>query len=66
MFSRESQAMKSLEVVLDHALARLNDLDGQDRLAFASEYKEWLADDELKENVWFSVPLKKTSSFNEG
>ena len=59
MSSRESQAMKSLEVALDHALARLNDLEGKDRLAFASEYKEWLADDELKEKVWFSIPLKK-------
>ena len=65
MSSRESQAMKSLEVVLDHALARLNDLEGKDRLAFASEYKEWLADDELKEKVWFSIPLKRTSSPNE-
>ena len=58
MFSREGQAMKSLEVALDHALARLNHL-GKDRLSFASEYKEWLADDEFKERVWFSVSLKK-------
>ena len=58
MFSQEGQAIKSLEVALDHALARLNQLKGKDRLAFASEYKEWLADDELKERVWFSVPLK--------
>ncbi len=60
MSSRESQAMKSLEVALDHALARLNDLEGKDRLAFASEYKEWLVDDELREKVWFSIPLKKS------
>ena len=59
MSSREGQAMQSLEVALDHALARLNQLKGKDRLAFASEYKEWLADDESKERVWFSVPLKK-------
>ena len=59
MSSREGPAMQSLKVVLDHALARLNQLKGKDRLAFASEYKEWLADDELKERVWFSVPLKK-------
>ena len=45
MSSREGQVMKSLEVALDHALARLNHLKGKDRLAFASEYKEWLADD---------------------
>ena len=61
MSSRENQARKSIEVALDHALARLNDLTGKDRLAFAYEYKEWLADDELNEKVWFSVPLKKRS-----
>tara|TARA_B100001093_G_C25939578_1_gene640309 strand:+ start:13 stop:207 length:195 start_codon:yes stop_codon:yes gene_type:complete len=59
MSSREGKATKSLEVALDHALARLNQLKGKDRLAFANEYKEWLADDELKERVWFSAPLKK-------
>ena len=66
MSSRESQAMKSLEVALDHALARLNDLEGKDRLAFASEYKEWLADHELKEKVWvwFSIPLKRAPDSN--
>tara|TARA_Y100001968_G_scaffold318918_1_gene349782 strand:+ start:336 stop:509 length:174 start_codon:yes stop_codon:yes gene_type:complete len=57
MSSREGQAIKSLEVALEYVLARLNQLNGKDRLAFASEYKEWLADDELKERVWFSVPL---------
>ena len=61
MPSREGQEMNSLEVALDHALTRLNQLKGKDRLAFACEYKEWLADDELKERVWFSVPLKKRS-----
>ena len=61
MSSREGQAMKSLEVALDHVFVRLNQLKGKDRLSFASEYKEWLADDELKERVWFSVPLKKRS-----
>ncbi len=64
MSALESQAMKSLEVALDHALARLNDLEGKDRLAFASEYKEWLADDELKEKVWFSIPIKKSPGSN--
>ena len=65
MSSHKTQAMKSLEVALDHALARLNQLEGKDRLAFANEYKEWLADDELKEKVWFSIPLKNASDMNE-
>jgi len=61
MSSREIQAMKSLEVALDHAFVRLTQLEGKDRLAFASEYKEWLADAELKERVWFSIPMQKPS-----
>ncbi len=65
MSSRESQAMKSLEVALDNALVRLNQLEGEDRLALASEYKEWLADDELTEKVWFSVPLRKSTGTNQ-
>ena len=48
MSFREGQAMKSIEMALDHALTRLDQLKGKDRLAFASEYKEWLADNELK------------------
>ena len=65
MSTRESQAMRSLQVALDHALDRLNKLEGKDRLAFACEFKEWLADDELKEQVWFSILLKKTSERNQ-
>ena len=45
MSSREGQAMKSIEVALDHALARLNQFKGKDILAFSSEYKEWLEAD---------------------
>ena len=65
MSSHKIQAMKSLEVALDHALARLNQLEGKDRLAFANEYKEWLADDDLKEKVWFSIPVKNASDMHE-
>ena len=51
MASRKSQVLKSLEVVLDNALSRLSQLEGKDRIAFASEYQEWLAEDDLKEKV---------------
>ena len=64
MSSRESQAIKSLEVALDHALARMNDLEGKDKVAFASEYKEWIVDGEFKEKVWFTIPLKKAPDSN--
>ena len=56
--------MHSLELVLDYALSRMNSLEGKDRLAFASEYKEWLATDKIKEKVWFSISLKNTSETN--
>ena len=45
MSKPENQAMQSLKVALDNALARLNHLEGQDRIAFANEYKEWLGED---------------------
>ena len=61
MSMRESQAMKSLEVALDNAISRLDQLEGKDRIAFASEYKEWLADNYLREQVWFSIPLRGNS-----
>ena len=58
MSTGKSQAMKSVEVALDNALARLHKLEGKDRLAFASEYKEWLSDDQIREQVWFSISSK--------
>ncbi len=57
--------MKSLAVALENALARLDQLEGKDRHAFASEYKEWLADDQCKEQVWFSIPLNTLSNAEE-
>ena len=58
MSSSDNQAMKSIEVALDYVLLRLNQLKGNDRLALAGEFKEWLADDELKERVWFCTSLR--------
>ena len=63
MSTRVSQARKSLQVALDNALTRLNQLEGKDRLAFANEYKEWLADGELKEQIWFSIPIKTNTDY---
>ena len=44
---KKNRGIKAIEVALDHALKRLNQLQGDDRIAFANEYKEWLADDEI-------------------
>ncbi len=60
MSTREDRGMKAVEVALDHAVSRLSELEGDDRLAFAEEYKEWLADDQrLTERVWFSAEIKQ-------
>ncbi len=57
--------MKSVEIALDNALVRLQQLKGPDRLAFAKEYKEWLVDEEIKEQIWFSIaPNQKADSNN--
>ena len=65
MSFHKNQAMESLDVALDHALVRLNQLEGKDRVAFSNEYKEWLFDDESKEKVWFSISFKDPSGMNE-
>ncbi len=65
MSTRESQAIKSLQVALDNALTRINQLEGGDRDAFVSEYKEWLAVDQLKEQVWFSIPIKSIPDYKK-
>ncbi len=65
MSTQENQAMKSVEIAIDNALTRLQKLKGLDRLAFANEYKEWLVDEEIKEQVWFSISLDKKSEATE-
>ena len=65
MSTQENQAMKSVEIAIDNALTRLQKLKGLDRLAFANEYKEWLVNEEIKEQVWFSIALDKKSEATE-
>ena len=59
MSLEENQAVRSIEIALDNALERLQELEGLDKLAFANEYKEWLVDKEIKEQVWFSIAHDK-------
>tara|TARA_B100000029_G_scaffold488592_1_gene545328 strand:+ start:199 stop:396 length:198 start_codon:yes stop_codon:yes gene_type:complete len=65
MSIQENQAMKSVEIALENALARLQELEGLDRLAFANEYKEWLVDKKMKEQVWFSIALDNERGRND-
>ena len=65
MSIQENQAMKSVEIALENALARLQELEGLDRLAFANEYKEWLVDKKIKEQVWFSIALDNERNAND-
>ena len=65
MSIQENQAMKSVEIALENALARLQELEGLDRLAFANEYKEWLVDKKMKEQVWFSIALDNERGTND-
>ena len=46
MFSRQSGAIKSIEVMLNQSLLRLDQLKGNNREALYDEYKEWLEVDE--------------------
>ena len=46
MTSRQSGAIRAVEVMLDGSLKRLNNLNGMNREALYDEYKEWLEVDE--------------------
>ena len=46
MSSRQSGALKSVEVMLNASLKRLNNLNGENREALYDEYKEWLEVDD--------------------
>ena len=45
MSSRQSGAIKAVEVMLNGSLARLDKLKGMNREALYNEYKEWLDKD---------------------
>tara|TARA_B100000965_G_C19472608_1_gene704804 strand:- start:346 stop:531 length:186 start_codon:yes stop_codon:yes gene_type:complete len=46
MYSRQSGAVKAVEVMLNSSLKRLDNLKGMNREALYDEYKEWLEVDE--------------------
>ena len=46
MYSRQSGAVKAVEVMLNSSLKRLDNLKGMNREALYDEYKEWLDVDE--------------------
>ena len=46
MTSRESGAIKAVEVMLNSSLTQLNNLKGLNRKSLYCEYKEWLEADE--------------------
>ena len=46
MSTRQSGAIKAVEVMLNGSLSRLGNLNGKNRKALYDEYKEWLEVDE--------------------
>ena len=46
MSTRQSGAIKAVEVMLNGSLSRLENLKGKNREALYDEYKEWLVVDE--------------------
>ena len=46
MFSKQSGAIKAVEVMLNRSLKRLDYLDGSNRDALFDEYSEWIHIDE--------------------
>ena len=48
MYSKQSRAIKAVEVMLNGSLTRLDNLNGMNREALYDEYKEWIEVDENK------------------
>ena len=46
MSTRQSGALKAVEVMLNRSLQRLNNLHGENREALYDEYKEWIEVDD--------------------
>ena len=46
MSARQSGALNAVEVMLNASLKRLNNLNGENRVALYDEYKEWLEVDD--------------------
>ena len=55
MNTRQERASKIVKMVLRNAINRLNELSGNDKIAFASEYKEWMNNPNFNYDVWFST-----------
>ncbi len=55
MNTRDERAGEIVKMVLDNAINRLNKINGNDRNALASEYKEWIDKPSFNDDVWFST-----------
>ena len=55
MDNRQERASKIVRMVLNNTLARLEQIQGADRNALASEYREWMISNNFNDDVWFST-----------
>ena len=49
---------ESIQLAIDNAISRLHLLEGRNRWAIVNEYKEWIADATIKEEIWSMKYLK--------
>ena len=55
---QKAQIEKSISLAIGNAINRLPLLSKEDRLAVVNEYKEWLVDKEIKEEVMILKEIK--------
>ncbi len=49
----ESNSVKeSIQIAIDNAISRLHQVDGPNRWAIVSEYKEWISDVTIHDEIW--------------
>ncbi len=57
--NRQDRANKTVEVALRNAVNRLVVLNSKDKECVKSEYREWLQNPEINDDIWFSTDYKK-------
>ncbi len=58
MTIRNNELRESINLAIDNAINRLQHLEGKNRWAVVNEYKEWIADITIKDEIWSTRYLK--------
>ncbi len=53
-----NELRESINLAIDNAISRLQYLEGKNRWAVVNEYKEWMSDIKIKDEIWSTRYLR--------